>query len=56
MCEAIPPLPNTSSWCGAKLNTGTTLPLSKKMETRNIYLMEKHHLGDEDKDERIILK
>jgi hypothetical protein len=29
MCGAIPPLPNTPSWCGAqfKKSTGTTLPL-----------------------------
>jgi hypothetical protein len=25
MCGAIIPLPHTSSWCGALLNTGTTL-------------------------------
>jgi hypothetical protein len=31
MREAIPPLPNTSSWRGASLSTGTnlTLPLSR---------------------------
>jgi hypothetical protein len=27
MSEAKPPLPHTSSWCGACLSTGTTLPL-----------------------------
>jgi len=27
MRGAIPPLPNTSSWRGAQLSTGTTLPL-----------------------------
>jgi hypothetical protein len=27
MSIAIPPLPNTPSWRGAKLSTGTTLPL-----------------------------
>jgi hypothetical protein len=27
MQRAIPPLPNTSSWCGDLLRTGTTLPL-----------------------------
>jgi hypothetical protein len=27
MCEAIPPLPHTSSWCGAELSAGTILPL-----------------------------
>jgi hypothetical protein len=28
MSGAIPPLANTSSWRGAQLSTGTTLPLS----------------------------
>jgi hypothetical protein len=27
MCGAISPLSHTSSWCGAKLSTGTTLAL-----------------------------
>jgi hypothetical protein len=27
MRGAIPPLPNTSSWRGVQLSTGTTLPL-----------------------------
>jgi hypothetical protein len=27
MRGAIPPLPNTSSWCGTYLSIGTTLPL-----------------------------
>jgi len=27
MCGAVPPLPTTSSWPGAYLSTGTTLPL-----------------------------
>jgi hypothetical protein len=30
MREAIPPLPNTPSWRGAQLNTGTTLALEFK--------------------------
>jgi hypothetical protein len=28
MRGAIPPLPSTFSWCGAKLSTGTTLPFT----------------------------
>jgi hypothetical protein len=28
MHGAIPPLPHTSSWCGAQLSTGTTFILS----------------------------
>jgi hypothetical protein len=49
MCGAIPPLPNTPSWRGAELSTGTNLPLftfslrvtdkiSHPYKTRNIIL------------------
>jgi hypothetical protein len=38
MSEAIPPLPNMPSWCGAQLkNIGTTLPLPSTLNTEHTY-------------------
>jgi hypothetical protein len=36
MCGAIPPPPNTSSWCGAYLRTGTTLLLLVEFTTADV--------------------
>jgi hypothetical protein len=44
MRGATPPLPNTSSWCGTKLSTGTTLLLPLRTRSLQLLLSNAKHI------------